>query len=219
MHRNDCSGMWKVELVCAQIDHRSLFLLKTQWQQCRDVLLYHSVLQHSRESVNHSGHHHRPCGMCCASHPFRGHHLAVNSHTTKTNTAQLLLPLDTCSFSNQRLSCSTVHYQVSRRDSRGSRCPCRVLVVLATPGAVPSLLCCFFGHSAFQSLFFLQRKHLFSLRSRARRSFGVPSPSMGFEDRRVDCRSCREPFARYRTAVRDEQNPRSFRAAFLSSWA
>ena len=68
---------------------------------------------------------------------------------------------------------------------------------------------------------FLQRKHMFSLRSRARRSFGVPSPSMGVEDRRVDCRSCRDPFARFRTAARDEKNPRSFRAASLSSraWA
>ena len=45
-----------------------------------------------------------------------GHHLTVNSHPTKTYGAQLLLPLDTCSFSNQRLSCSTVDYQVFRRD-------------------------------------------------------------------------------------------------------
>ena len=65
----------------------------------------------------------------------------------------------------------------------------------------------------------LQRKHMFFLRSRARRSFGVPSPSMEADDRRVDCRSCREPFARFRAVVRDEKNPRSFRAAFLSSWA
>ena len=34
------------------------------------------------------------------------------------------------------------------------------------------------GHSAIQWPFFLQRKHLFSLRSRARGSFGVPSPSV-----------------------------------------
>ena len=135
MHGNDCSETWKMKLVRAQIDHRSLFLLKTQWQQSRDVLFHHSVLQHPRESVDHSGHHHRSCGMCCASYPFWGHHLTVNSHPTKTNSAQLLLPLDTCSFSNQRLSCSTVHYQVSRGDFRGSSCPCRILVVLATPGS------------------------------------------------------------------------------------
>ena len=92
MHRNDCSEMWKVELVRAQIDHRSLFLLKTQWQQSRDVLLYHSVLQHSRESVNQSGHHHRSCGMCCTSYSFWGLHLAVNSHTTKTNTNSTFAP-------------------------------------------------------------------------------------------------------------------------------
>ena len=42
---------------------------------------------------------------------------------------------------------------------------------------------------------------------------------MEVEDRRVDCRSCREPFARFRTFVREEKNTRSFRAAFLSSWA
>ena len=172
MHRNNCSEMWKVELVRAQIDHRSLFLLYSQWQQSRDVLLYHSVLQHSRESIDHSGHHHRSCGMCCASYPFWCHHLAVNSHTTKTNSAQLLLPLDTCSFSNQRLSCSTVHYQVSRRDFRdpvahaassshwplqvaafqtdSSPTVCKNVNPKKTAGAVPSLLCCFSGHSAFQ---------------------------------------------------------------------
>ena len=145
MHRNDCSEMWNVEL--------------------RDVLLYHSVLQHPRESVNHSKHHHRSCGMCCTSYPFWGHHLAVNSHTTKTNTTQLLLSLDTCSFSDQRLSCSTVHYQVSRRDSRrsvahaasssywplqvaalqtdSSFTVCKNVKPEKTEGAVPSLLCCF----------------------------------------------------------------------------
>ena len=48
MHGNDCSETWKMKLVRAQIDHRSLFLLETQWQQSRDVLLYHSVLQHPR---------------------------------------------------------------------------------------------------------------------------------------------------------------------------
>ena len=42
---------------------------------------------------------------------------------------------------------------------------------------------------------------------------------MAVEDRRVDCRSCREPFARFRTVVRDEKSPRSFRAASFSSWA
>ena len=46
MHGYDCSEMWKMKLVRAQIDHRSLFLLKTQWQQSRDVFFYHSVLQH-----------------------------------------------------------------------------------------------------------------------------------------------------------------------------
>ena len=28
---NDCSETWKMKLVRSQIDHRSLFLLKTQW--------------------------------------------------------------------------------------------------------------------------------------------------------------------------------------------
>ena len=172
MHRNNCSETWKMELVCIEIDHRSLFLLKTQWQQSRDVFFYHRVLQDTRESVDHGGHHHRPCGMCSTSYPFWGHHVAVNLTATEAGIAQLLLPSDTCGFSNQRLSCCTVHYQVFRRDSRRSRCPCCVFVRLATPGsrtpdrlssavcrnvnpekaagAVPSLLCCFSGHSAFQ---------------------------------------------------------------------
>ena len=93
-------------------------------------------MQHPRESIDHGGHyHHRSCGMCCASYPFWGHHLTVNSHSTKSNSAQLLLPLDTCSFSKQRFSCSTVHYQVSRRDFRGSSRPCRILVARVTPGS------------------------------------------------------------------------------------
>ena len=70
MRGDDCFETWKMELVCAQIDHRSLFLLKTPWQQSLDVLLDHSVLQHPRESVDHSGHHHRSCGMCCTSYLF-----------------------------------------------------------------------------------------------------------------------------------------------------
>ena len=123
MHRNNCSEMWKVELVRAQIDHRALFLLKTQWQQSWNIHLYHSVMQHPRESIDHGGHHHRSCGMCCASYPFWGHHLTVNPHSTKSNSAQLLLPLDTCSFSNQRLSCSTVHYQVSPEGFPGIQSP------------------------------------------------------------------------------------------------
>ena len=135
MHGNDCSETWKMKLVRAQIDHRSLFLLKTQWQQSQDVFFYHSVLQHPRETVGHSRHHHRSCGMCCTSYPFWGHHLAVNPYTTDTGIAQLLLPSDTCGFSSQRLSCCTVHYQVSRRDSRRSRCPFCVFVGLATPGS------------------------------------------------------------------------------------
>ena len=135
MYRNDCSELWKMKFVCAHIDHRSLFLLKTQWQQSRDVFIFHNVLQHPRESVDHSRHHHRSCGICCTSHPFWCHHFAVNPHTTKTSTSQLLLPSGTCGFFNQRLSCCTAHYQVSRRDPRRSRCPCCVLVVLATPGS------------------------------------------------------------------------------------
>ena len=58
-------------------------------------------------------------GCAAPPTPFWGHHLAVNTYTTETRIAQLLLPFDTCSFSNQRLSCSTVHNQVSRRDFRG----------------------------------------------------------------------------------------------------
>ena len=171
MHRNHCSEMWKVELVRAQIDHCSLFLLKTQWQQWWNVLLYHSVMQHSRESIDHGGHHHRSFGMCCASYPFWGH-LTVNSHSTKSNSAQLLLPLDTCSFSNQRLSCSTVHIkcpggisrdpvacaassshwslQVAAFQTDSSPTVCKNVNPEKTGGAVPSLLCCFSGHSFFQ---------------------------------------------------------------------
>ena len=221
MHRNNCSEMWKVELVRAQIDHRSLFLLKTQWQQSRDVLLYHSVLQHSRESIDHRGRRHRSCGMCCAFCTFWGHHLTVNSHPTKTNSAQLLLPLDTCSFSNQRLSCSTVHYQVSRRDFRGSSRPCRILVALATPGSrIPDRL---LTDCAKTSIPKRQQEQfhpccVVSLGIQPHEDLlAFPSPSMGFGDRRIDCLSCREPFARFRTAVRDEKNPRSFRSAFLST--
>ena len=130
--------------------------------------------------------------------------------------------------------------KVSRRDSRGSSCPCRVLVVLPTPGSrTPDRL---LTHSVQKKSILRKRREqfhprcvvsldiqpssnpsyysentCFSLRSRARRSFSVPSPSMGFGDRRIDCLSCRETFARFRTAARDEKNPRSFRAAFLST--
>ena len=111
-------------------------------------------------------------GCAVPPFPFGGHHLAVNSHTTKTSTAQFLLPFDTCSLSHQRLSCSTVHNQVSPEGFPGMPLPmprprrtghstkplqtdssftvCKNVNPEKTAGAVPSLLCCFSGHSAFQ---------------------------------------------------------------------
>ena len=166
MHGNDCPETWKRELVRAQIDHRSLFLLKTQWQQSWDVFFCHRVLQHTRASVDHSGHlvggaaPPTPCGVIilqCTCTPRRPTSLNFGS------------PSDTWGFSNQRLTCCAVHYQVSRRDIPGdpvadaassSDWPHQVAALQTdssstvcgnvnpekTAGAVPSLLCCFSGH-------------------------------------------------------------------------
>ena len=77
---------------------------------------------------------------------------------------------------------------------------------------------CFSRHLSLQWPF-LQRKHLFSSRRRARRSLGVPSLSVETVDCCGGCRGCPEPFTRFRACLREEKNPRSFRAVFLRSWA
>ena len=62
----------EMELVRAQIDHRSLFLLKAQWQQSWDVSLHYRDLRQTQETVDHGGQHHRYRGMCFATHSLRG---------------------------------------------------------------------------------------------------------------------------------------------------
>ena len=86
-------------------------------------------------------------------------------------------------------------------------------------GAVPSLLCCSSGHSAFQWPFFLQRKHLFSLRNPSTEIFRCPVAVCGSRRLTRQLSWLPRTLGAVKSCCTRGENQGSFRAAFLSSWA
>ena len=121
-----------------QIDHHSLFLRNTP--ESPSIMV--GIIIDS-------------WGMCRA---------LLLTHTRNPTMLNFCSHSTHCNFSNQRLSCSTVHYQMSWKNFRESM-------------RIP-MVCCCSENISFPS----------------RRSLGVPSPSIGFGDRRNDCLICPETF-------------------------